>query len=207
MKKILALVLALVMTLSLCSCGISDVVNRKITHGTVAGSVYTNDFLGFKFEAPDNWVYATDEELSSLIGTVADEVLDYSDLQQTMLNIQVVYDTMVQNANTGANMIVIYENLAISGSSDMTEDEYLELSKSQLDSVEFVSYTYGDVTSVKLGNTEFKRLEMTAVYYDIITFTQASYFAKIGDYMATITVTLTGDETIDEFESCFSAIE
>lgn len=207
MKKIIALILVCIFTLLLTACDLGKIVNKDISHGTVDGNVYTNEFLGFKFVAPDGWVYATDDELAELLTQATDEVLDYSDFQKSMMEIQLVYDAMAQNPETGTNLIVIYENLAVSGSVDMTVDEYIELSKEQLSAVEFVTYSFGEASQVVLGDTEFTRLSMTSNYYGIVEMRQASYFAKIGDYMVTMSLTVTDDTPIETIESYFTEIK
>lgn len=207
MKRLLALILVCIFTLSFTACDLGKIVNKDISHGTIDGNVYTNEFLGFEFIAPDGWVYATDEELAELLTQATDEVLDYSDLQKSMMEIQLVYDAMAQNPETGTNLIVIYENLAISGSADMTVDEYIELSKEQLNEIDFITYSFGEVSQVVLGDTEFTRLPMTSNYYEIVEMAQASYFAKIGNYMVTMSLTVTDDTPIETIESYFTEIK
>lgn len=202
MKKILTLVLTFVLALSLCSCSVGEIVNKEISRGVIDDNGYSSEYLGLGFNAPEGWVYATDAELASLMG----EAFDITDQNKMFAELQLVYDMMAQDPVTGSNVIIIYENLAISGSEDITVDEYVEITKQGLTAVEMFTYTFNDETTVTLGDTEFVRVSVTCEYSGF-TMDQAYYIAKLGSYIASISVTVTDGTPLETIEACFSAVE
>lgn len=75
MKKLAALALALLMTLSLAACGSQkdDQAGGAVTPGvtddavpdmgTVSGGTYTNRFAGISCTLDDSWYFYTDEQI------------------------------------------------------------------------------------------------------------------------------------------------
>lgn len=202
MKKVIALVLTFALALSLCACNLGEIVNKEISRGVIDENGYSSDYLGLRFTAPEGWVYATQSELSALMG----EAVDITDQNKLFTELQLVYDMMVQDLLTGSNVIIIYENLAVSGSEDITVEEYVEITKQGLTSVDMFTYTFNDEATVTLGDVDFTRVTVTCEYNGF-TMEQAYYIAKLGSYMASISVTVTDGTSIETIEACFSALE
>lgn len=156
MKKWIALVLSVLMILSLASCAVSpaevaDEVNDlvedvkeeiapKMVRGTVEGEVYTNTTAGLKFTKPAAWVYSTDEELAALMDAGA-EVVGIEDLEEALEDTGTVYDMMATDPTTGTNVNILYENLAKSFASKMTEEQYVEVLRDQFANISAMTVT------------------------------------------------------------------
>ena len=103
MKRIISLLLVLVLAFSLVSClneGTSDDDNETtkkktedvvISRGTIVGTKYKNDCMGLEFTRPSSWVYATDEEISTVIGAGV-EMLGGDKFQDALNNSTAIYD-------------------------------------------------------------------------------------------------------------------
>ena len=87
-KKLAALTLALLMTLSLAACGSQkdDQAGGAVTPGvtgdavpdmgTVSGGTYTNRFAGISCTLDDSWYFYTDEQIDELNGFVRESTSD-----------------------------------------------------------------------------------------------------------------------------------
>lgn len=208
MKRIFAFIVVLVMAVSMagCSDAAKEVLNKDLSRGVVDGNTYTSEYIGFSFVKPDSWVYSTDEEINELMGASSD-ILNQSDYEAAVADLATVFDMMVVDYNTGNNINIVYENLTLSGSTEMTEDEYLEVSKTNLESVEDFTYTFGDVETVTLGGVEFRKLECDVNYMNLVDMKQVLYMHKIGNYMALINFTIVDGTDESVIEGYFSELK
>ena len=85
LKKITALIMALIMVFALCACSDDDDAKGKVEPGTVetgapsaepekslelgtlSGGKYANNYFGFGCELDDQWTYADEDQLLSMI--------------------------------------------------------------------------------------------------------------------------------------------
>ena len=111
---------------------------------------------------------------------------------------------MVIDKLTNANIIVGYENLKRSLSSNITEEQYIEMVKKQFSGVTSITVTFPSGTDkVKLGETTFTRVVCETTTSGV-TMTQAYYVHKIGHYMGMIIVSIPSGYTVEEIEAMFS---
>lgn len=205
MKKLFIIVLVLVMALSLCSCketDIGEIVNKEISHGTIDGNVYTSDYLGITFNAPDGWKYATDEELAAMV----DAALDITDYNSLLYELQVVYDMMAVDPLTNSNVIINFENLSVTGNENMTVDEYVEITKNSLNAVEVFTYTFGGEEKITFGGKEYTKVSAVCEYNGVVM-KQVYYVTKIDNYIAYIIVTVTDSTPVETIEGYISDID
>ncbi len=211
MKKILSVFLALLMVVLLVGCGIEEASNvddvtnpakAKISKGTIEGDVYKNDFLGFSFTKPATWVYSTDEEIAEVMNVAVDQILG-ENFEKAMENNPATYDMMVVDMMTGTNVNLVYENLKKSFATNITEAQYFELFKQQLENVEGITVSFSDdLKTVTLGETVFTKC-VCETTMNGQTMTQIFYVSKNGGYMVIVTATITSGYTADEIEAMF----
>ncbi|MBQ8275716.1 MAG: hypothetical protein IJZ02_03730 [Clostridia bacterium] len=208
MKKITALILAILMAVSLLACNNDTSVDKgtdgaqqeaKLTRGTIAGNVYTTDYLGFSFEKPETWVYATDEEIAAALNLGVETFLD-DNFKEALEKSGSIYDMMVTDTLTGANVIVGYERLAFS---NITEDQYFEAVKQQFQNIDGYTVDFPEeFETVTLGKNEFsKAVCVTTVYGSTIT--QVYYVRKVDQYMAFVITTIPTGYTVSDVEAMF----
>ena len=206
MKKLLSLVLAMLMLVTVfagCSGtpNTDDTKKVELSRGTVEGNVYKSEFLGLQFTKPEGWVYSTDEEIAFAMG-LGKEFLE-GDLKKTLDNSASVYDMMVVDSITRTNMSIGFENLSKSFSSNMTEKQYVDTLKSQLQGLSGMTVTFSDeLTTVKLGEHDYTKAVATTVASGI-TMTQVYYLRKIDNYMAFAIVTIVSGYTAEDIEAMF----
>lgn len=198
MKKTIALVLSVVLMLgTLTACGKKD-EKVEFSRGTVTGNTYSSTFSGVKFEAPEDWTLASEEELNAMMN-VALDTTDANALQKKYLELSTVYD-MIAVAPDNSNVMIMYENLALSlGGTSYTEDDYAEAVKGQLDS----SYECGDTYTTDLGGKTFTVMPATVYGGQMY---QEYYFLKVGTYMTCIVFTSLNDPASEGMTDYFSAV-
>ena len=213
MKRIFALVIVLVMALSMVGCSdkVTDILNKEIlnkelTRGTVDGNVYTSEYIGLSFVKPDSWVYSTDEEINELMGATND-IMNRTDYEAAVADLATVFDMMVIDSATSNNVNIVYENLALSGSTDITMEEYLDITKKNFEAIPDFSYTFSDATNVTLGGVEFTKLECDLTYMELISMKQALYMKKVGNYMVLISFTIIDGTDESVIEGYFTEIK
>lgn len=88
-RKTAALALAVLMLLSavsLAACGSDKGTTKKYARGTVTGNVYHSDFAELTFTKPDDWTFATDEEIAKMLGVGLEMMKDGTALTHRSLN-------------------------------------------------------------------------------------------------------------------------
>lgn len=206
MKKAIALILTLcTAAMLLAGCGSpegSADAEKELTRGTCADNVYTSDYSNLTFTAPEGWTFSSDEEIAAMMG-VGLEALEDSNLQlnEELLEQQVIYDTMALNQETGSSVIIMYENLAVSGSNNITEEDYLDTCKEQMGDADTYNYTFGDVTERQVGSDTYK-----GIMAELTDYGASQYYCvhKMDGYMLCIVASAFGGEDIDGIMGCFA---
>lgn len=177
--------------------------------GTVDGQVYTSEFAGLRFTAPDGWEYASEEEILAIMG-LGVEAVGADDMVLELMKLTTIYDAQAADPETGMNLTIMYENIPAYGldPASFTEEQYAESVKEITTGVDGITYTYSEPEYVTLGGGSYLKLTATG-YYEIygMQAEQAMYFRRIGDFMMSIIVS-SGLDTADpaSLESCFSAL-
>jgi len=149
-KKLLALTLAFVLLVSLlAACGGNGGNGATPTpaepeatpapevgnpmRGVWDGDVFTSQYLGFRFEMPEGWLAATDEEIAELLGLGADMIAQGTDLGDIMevMDLTTVTDIMVSDPITGANLSIAFERLVFPHNR-LSAQEYMEIASDLL---------------------------------------------------------------------------
>ncbi len=206
MKKIITLVLVVVLAISICGCSAKEIVNKDLSRGVVEENVYTNEYIGFTFTKPAEWVYATDDEINELMGASA-EIMDQSDYEAAVSELLSVYDMMVTDPATNNNINVVYENLKLSGSVDMSEDEYLGYIKENLSAITELTYVFGEAEKATLGGVEFTKLPCDVDYMGVISMKQNLYVKNVDGFMCSITITVVDGSDFADIEGHFAPVK
>ncbi len=217
MKKLFAVIIALLMLLGLCSCGDtssdvlendSDAVESESSdgepaaaptiddlRGTYLDDVYENDYFSITFTKPSDWRYSTVEEIASVFNSESVDAIDPESWGDTFCDLVAIDDS------TGNNINIMY-----SLTSELDLDEYLRQSVEEIDSLrEALNMTaeFSEHDDVKLGNVDFRRVEITTVYQGV-TIHQGCYVAYKDGALINITITVTNYTPIDTLEELFS---
>lgn len=175
-------------------------VEKKISRGIVSENVYTSEFLSVTFEKPEEWIYATDEEMAQLVD-LGQDIIELNSLEKMLSETATVYD-MSASDDKGNSVMICYENTMLTALREITEDEFEQQLKVNLAKVEGYDYEYVSSEDVTLGEGEFKKIVFT-VTVENITLSQAYYIKVIGKYAASVIITSTDGE-IETMEAMFS---
>ena len=114
-KRIAALIMALVMVFALCACSDDDDAKGKVEPGTVelgtlSGGKYANDYFGFGCELDDQWTYADEDQLLSMVQATAD-LIDDENFKDDILDADMFYDMMAVYYDGVTSMNVVVQNI------------------------------------------------------------------------------------------------
>ena len=194
MKKKLLLVISIMLcVVCFAACGKKD--EGENVRGAWKDNVYTNEFIDVTFNLPDKWTYATDEEMNNAFQSTNEVVSENDKVFMEVSELKSLNEMMAQNLYTGSNVIIAYENLSMTvGGSKMTAEEYLDVVKSQLETVETFKYKIGEASKAKIGGNEYVTLEVSVDETEIV---QLYYIRKVDNYMVNIIVTSSNkDESV-----------
>lgn len=183
-----------------------DAEEGGLTRGVWEGNVYRSAYAGLSFAAPDDFTAATDEEIAELMALSAEDLSEPgTTASEAMLNVQTIYDAIVKNNETQANVILLYDNLnQATAGSQQSETEYLEAVKIQLLGMGIYPYEFGEISGkVLLADQPYAMLEASVPDF---SFAQRYYVRKIDDFMFCIVVTAPEASEFDPIVSDFQAL-
>lgn len=195
MKRLITLLLSILMIVALCGCSLfytayDSVIPSKLTRGIVEENVYTSAYASLVFTAPEGWIYVTDDDLAKLMDLSVDSFSDAGmEFSEDALKKQTLYDMMCQDGVTGSSVLLLYENLALTGNTSISETDYIKEAIKLLDKAQTVQYEFSEITQEELcGQTYYV---MTADMVDYVA-SQKYYVRKIDKYMLCIIATVSG---------------
>ena len=215
MKKRIALCLVLVLLLTCAACGnvqdtldglaeqVGQEVNKELARGTIAGNVYTSEFVDMTFTKPETWTFATDEEIAQTMKIGMALMKDPNAYQKAISKMATIFDMMVIDSATGTNISILYENLAVTGNTGMHEDAYIEATKSLLQAQVNAEYVFGETSDIELSGDAYRRMSFIATY-DGVQMEQIYYVRAMDKYMHVIILTLVNGVTAADVEAMFS---
>ena len=202
MKKILCALLAVLMMMSIVGCSTES---AKFDPGKVVGNVYTSEYAGLTFTAPEGWTFASDEEIADLMGLSMELVTD-NEAAQKIAELTTVYGMMAKSADQLNNVQVVFENTSLTGSKLSAED-YVELVASQLDTVyaDFgATFEASDVETIKIGTNDYSYIDISVDMGDGLVLEQGYACRKIDKYMASIVITAYEEGGAAALLECFN---
>lgn len=207
-RKTLALILAILMlAASLCACGDKGTA-KKYERGTVNGNVYHSDFLDLTFTAPSDWTFSTDEEIASSMGVALDMMKDGDKFETSDVSSMVEF---YANGTGGSNVIMTIEKISTLAAAVNTVDDCVKSLKENITKQlegSGMSYTFGNTTTTKIGEHEYRRLEATletSVAGTAVNIEQIIYIRLVGKYLVSISLTAAlGDVEMPQMEAMLS---
>lgn len=178
---------------------------QKITakRGMVEDGVYKNEAFGVSFPVSENLTVCTDEQIAKNLN-LGQELLkeegkySVNDMEEVMQG--AMYDTVIMFSDNRSNVSVVYENMDLSQSSGLDEEQYAKAVADMLNSMEVMNYKAGEITKQDIGGTEFTALSAKADEYN-----QKYFLHQVGNYMVEFIFTYTNDSE-EEVENFISSI-
>lgn len=224
MKKIIAFLLAMLMLLSLASCSEEaktetgenenseagteeSLPEERFTYirGTVDGNVYSNEYTGISFEAPEGWVYFSDEEIAEIMGVSMDYIFDGVD-EKALEEIGIIYDMYCVDYATGNCITVNSENMILVHEGAIDETYYLTLASVQV--AEQLSGGNVKIIKNEPGIATIATGDVPCIYISMefsgTTIHEAIIAKKTGSYMTSVTVGAKNEEDLKEILSLVS---
>ena len=187
--------------------------NTDFKRGTVDGDIYTSDFAGMKFTAPEGWTFAGDDYILSMMNISLDTVGDDLAVNKAILDQVAIYDAMCVDQKTGANVIIEFENLAkeVPDPDKYTVDDCIESLDKQLSAMSAIAYEKKSTETVTLADQEYTRVIYKA---DVnangisTTMEQVFYVRREGKFLVCIIASNgQSNEDMTTFEKNFEAID
>lgn len=192
-KRISALLLALLLTVSLAACGADDSTDdndptpqKEFSVGVTEGNTYTNEYFGFTATL-DGWTFLSRDELNQLYGQVVD-LLDDDTVNEAYASGNVVMEMYaVDSAGNTVNITV--ENLGDVNGAKYDEAGCMEASAVALpDQMAAAGYTNVAVekTTVTFAGAKHSGLRVSAELQGV-TLYETLALVKVGNYVASVT--------------------
>lgn len=201
-KIALIILLATSMLFILTGCGEKKVENNSVTNdqqeeqkveismGNWNNNVYTNDFLGLKFNLPEGWTYSSDEEIAEMMNLGAELLNDDQKAAAELAKLTSVTYVVANNPNTGNNVTIMSEKPAM----EVTTEYYINQLKTQLAAVESINYEIGNISKETVAGREYDTLTVTANVSGI-ELTQKYFVYKMDEYFVCLLITTTNGDT------------
>lgn len=233
-KRILALLAATVMTMSLVACGSdkdssngttegtvnigADVVTEQESvtdidmvaeRGTIANDVYTNKDFNISFPIPSGSTIYSDEQIAQMLGigqNVLSSTGNYTAEQMETAMNGTFYDVWFAYPDGMSNAYVAYENMKTTGTyGKFTAKDYVTSMKQQFSAVTAYNYSFDPDTTEILGGETYECLNAkTDAGID-----QKIYIRQVGNYMLCLTLSYKSGDTkvVDEFTNSISSAQ
>ncbi len=221
MKKLAALALALLMTLSMAACGdqkddqAGGAVTPGVTDdavpdmGTVSGGTYTNRFAGISCTLDDSWYFYTDEQIDELNGFVRESTSD-EELKTRLESSSSVQDMYAASTDGLMTINVVFTNMGLLGGSTVTPQDVAELSVEQVPAA-LESYGFTDVTAQLTtvdfaGQKNVPAVAVSAMNGDIATY-ELLVCLKAGNYSFSVTLCSFTEDVTADMAALFTAVQ
>jgi|GEM_PF-319703 len=159
--------------------------------GTWEDNVYTNTFAELTYECDEEWIIQSDEVVADLIGIGAEMLFDeQGEYAAAAAKLTTLYDMMVSQPRAiddrfADNVMIMYENLTITGADRYTEEEFLEIMKQNMQKVSDYYVAFSDVKTARIGGNKY--YTMAAVGETAgVSYVQEFAIRKEGKYMIEI---------------------
>lgn len=164
--------------------------SKTLAAGTAEGTSYRNQSLGIGFTLPEGWVFATDEEKQSLMGTTGTMLGE--DFGKAIATSGAYMDMMAISPDGSSATIIIEKKPEEAKTMDFGSviDGAIEFTKQQLDGL-YDKITFSPKT-FQVGSDYYQGYEIDGEIMGVQTY-QYTIMIDLGDYIATVGVTTLGD--------------
>lgn len=170
--------------------------NVEVSRGKWNENKYTNDFAKIKFNLPEGWVKATDEEIANTMN-VGIEMLNEDQKKLAEIAEQTTVYCMVANdPSTAASVMIMLEKPTLK----VTPEYYLTSVKQQLEAVDSMEYNIGEQYTKNIGGEKYTAMDATVANYPV---SQSYYVKAEGDYMVAMIITTTEEGQLDKILNAF----
>ncbi len=220
-KKLAALTLALLMTLSMAACGSQKgrpgrrrrdpgVTGDAVPDmGTVSGGTYTNRFAGISCTLDDSWYFYTDEQIDELNGFVRESTSD-EELKTRLESSSSVQDMYAASTDGLMTINVVFTNMGLLGGSTVTPQDVAELSVEQVPRCAGELWLHGrdaQLTTVDFaGQKNVPAVAVSAMNGDIATY-ELLVCLKAGNYSFSVTLCSFTEDVTADMAALFTAVQ
>lgn len=174
----------------------SEVTAKAYEKGAIDGQVWSSDYLGLKFTAPEGWGYLTDEQMNTLLGQGADNMTaDKSQLDNAIAS--TIYEFMAVKTDKSASVGICAENVP---ATIKNGEQFLKELKNTMTSYSKVKYTFKDADEITVGDVKLNGV-MAEAENGII---QAYYSFVKGDRAVSVIITTQKESDIQSLVDCLS---
>lgn len=171
-------------------------------HGTIDGTVYTNDFFGFTFTAKDNWTFSNEAELRQANQSVSD-IVDNDAVTEALKSGSTFIDMQAFNNDDQLNSINLTVSYAPgSGGIDDINDATISYMQKMYEDAGFTDVSISKTTVTVAGENIDALLTTMGVQGTNVV--EKQIFIVSHDYLGTLTVSGTSEEDCDELLSWVS---
>ena len=235
MKKLAAMLMALMMLLTMAACGqqapeqtggtvepgaqTDDAVTGQVDTpapdedmpemGSVSGGTYTNEFAGFGCALDETWVFYTEEQIAEINGFLTEGTSD-EDMKKLMEENQSVQDMYAASTDGLMTINVVFTNMGLLGGSTVTPQDVAELSVEQVPAA-LESYGFTDVTAQLTtvdfaGQKNVPAVAVSAMNGDIATY-ELLVCLKAGNYSFSVTLCSFTEDVTADMAALFTAVQ
>lgn len=213
MKKLLALLLAVMMLFTVTGCGSTagedeirgeqEVSDEAYSAGSVEGLKYESSFIGIGCNLPEDWSFYTDEQIREL-NNVTTEVAG-EEYEKMMQDAQIIYDmyaisgNQVDTVNVNLEKVNSVALLAL----DMADyyEQTVESIETAYNNMGATSFDY-EIGKTTIGGEEFDSMSIVAEINGTKLY-QTAFAKKCSGYVANITVTAIDEATVKSLLDSF----
>ncbi|MCR5316671.1 MAG: hypothetical protein K6E22_00445 [Treponema sp.] len=171
----------------------------EFSTGEWNGNVYTNDFIGMKYELPQGWEKYGDEEIAAIMNLGKEFLNDNQKKYAELSKLTTVYHILTNNPSTSDTVCLITEKTFLGISANL----YAKRLKHELEAVDSLKYEVDEISTQEIAGKKFTALK-TRVSTPMSSITQVYYCYRLGKYMVCIIATSkSGDEGIDAMLKSF----
>ena len=201
MKKLLGLLLAAALVLSLAACGGKGGEDEFVlTRGQWDEYTYKNSSMGFEFTLNEEWTILDDESFVSTFLPDVDPEEFSRWTNEDFKKSRVIPCAFARRNDNFENVSLVIENLKLSGGTKSTPEEYLDIAAESLPEADYVITR---PRAVKLGEADGAYI-VAATQINGMDVNQYMVATKADNYMMVITFTTVDETSVDEFLDMFS---